>query len=516
MVDRADVLPAKPRAACAARRGLGRGAAELRGDAPAAAGRVSTSPATAPAGPGLGRTKAYDLLVQCEAGLVSVTGTPEEPAKAGISVADIAAGMYAFSGVLTALYERERTGRGGCLEVAMLDALGEWMMQPFYYSVYGGRPAQRTGARHASIDPYGPYPAAGGSQVFLGVQNDREWAILCTRILGRPELVTDARFATNTDRVAHRDELTAIISAALAHPGRPGGGAAPGKQPGRLTDNDLDAIISIGPACLAAPRLASPDSAARRDRGAGGGLVGQKIMGSSAAGARDRGRRASLARYALAAGAAAALAGCGGIFRVSQRKLRGERPGGRRQGVSHGVGQGRRDRRDASAAAFTPIVEPFDPGHPAKVSSAPASCAQSSTLAIVSCYEAKAENADAAIDAVQAARYQGGPAAQKAAITADDGAWLAARAPVCAKAFHSGGTIDQVNVATLPDGREHRPAGLTQGRRSPGSGAQGHGQHRSGRPVLVHHARGLPHRHDRHPGRRQRRRDHRLGDHRWR
>ena len=123
--------------------------------------------------------KAYDLLVQCEAGLVSVTGTPEEPAKAGISVADIAAGMYAFSGVLTALYERERTGRGGCLEVAMLDALGEWMMQPFYYSVYGGRPAQRTGARHASIDPYGPYPAAGGSQVFLGVQNDREWAILC-------------------------------------------------------------------------------------------------------------------------------------------------------------------------------------------------------------------------------------------------------------------------------------------------------------------------------------------------
>ncbi len=167
-----------------------------------------------PDGPYAAR-KAYDLLVQCEAGLVSVTGTPGEPAKAGISVADIAAGMYAFSGVLTALYERERTGRGGCLEVAMLDALGEWMMQPFYYSVYGGRPAQRTGARHASIDPYGPYPAAGGSQVFLGVQNDREWAILCTQVLGRPELVTDERFATNTDRVAHRDELTAIISAAL-------------------------------------------------------------------------------------------------------------------------------------------------------------------------------------------------------------------------------------------------------------------------------------------------------------
>jgi len=161
--------------------------------------------------------KAYDLLVQCEAGLVSVTGTAEEPAKAGISVADIAAGMYAFCGVLTALYERERTGRGGCLEVAMLDALGEWMMQPFYYSVYGGRPAQRTGARHASIDPYGPYPAAGGSQVFLGVQNDREWAILAAQVLGRPDLVTDERFATNTDRVAHRDELTVIISGALEH-----------------------------------------------------------------------------------------------------------------------------------------------------------------------------------------------------------------------------------------------------------------------------------------------------------
>jgi crotonobetainyl-CoA:carnitine CoA-transferase CaiB-like acyl-CoA transferase len=158
------------------------------------------------------RKKAYDLLVQCEAGLLSVTGTADEPAKAGISVADISAGMYAFSGVLTALYERERTGRGTSLEVAMLDALGEWMSQPFYYSVYGGGPAQRTGARHASIAPYGPYPAAGGSQVFLGVQNDREWAVLCERILGRPELITDERFATNTDRVAHNDELTVLIA----------------------------------------------------------------------------------------------------------------------------------------------------------------------------------------------------------------------------------------------------------------------------------------------------------------
>jgi itaconate CoA-transferase len=160
------------------------------------------------------RKKAYDLLVQCEAGLLSVTGTPETPAKAGISVADIAAGMYAFTGVLTALYERERTGAGTSVEVAMLDALGEWMSQPYLFSVYGGQPPRRTGARHASISPYGPYAAADG-QVFLGLQNEREWAVLCRDILGRPELTDDGRFATNTDRVANDDALTAIIEAAL-------------------------------------------------------------------------------------------------------------------------------------------------------------------------------------------------------------------------------------------------------------------------------------------------------------
>ncbi len=158
--------------------------------------------------------KAYDLLVQCEAGLLSVTGTAQTPAKAGISVADIAAGMYAFSGVLTALYERERTGAGTSFEVAMLDALGEWMSQPYYYSVYGGQPPRRTGARHASISPYGPYAASNG-QVFLGLQNEREWALLCREVLRRPELIDDPRFATNTDRVANDDQLTPIIEAAL-------------------------------------------------------------------------------------------------------------------------------------------------------------------------------------------------------------------------------------------------------------------------------------------------------------
>jgi itaconate CoA-transferase len=160
------------------------------------------------------RKKAYDLLVQCEAGLLSVTGTPETPAKAGISVADIAAGMYAFSGVLAALYERELTGAGTSVDVAMLDALGEWMSQPYLYSVYGGRPPRRTGARHASISPYGPYAAADG-QVFLGLQNEREWAILCRQILGQPELIQDERFATNTDRVANDDQLTPIIEGAM-------------------------------------------------------------------------------------------------------------------------------------------------------------------------------------------------------------------------------------------------------------------------------------------------------------
>jgi itaconate CoA-transferase len=159
--------------------------------------------------------KAYDLLVQCEAGLLAITGTPEEPVKAGISVADIAAGMYAYAGVLTALYERERTGLGTSVEVALLDALGEWMSQPFYYHVYGGQPVRRSGARHASISPYGPYAVPGG-QVFLGLQNDREWKVLCERILHRPDLITDGRFRTNPDRVTNDHLLTPIIEGALA------------------------------------------------------------------------------------------------------------------------------------------------------------------------------------------------------------------------------------------------------------------------------------------------------------
>ncbi|GAB3680589.1 CaiB/BaiF CoA transferase family protein [Saccharopolyspora tripterygii] len=160
--------------------------------------------------------KAYDLLVQCEAGLVSITGGREEPAKAGISVADIAGGMYTYSGVLTALFQRERTGEGSAFEVSLLDALAEWMGFPYYYTVYGGKSPSRTGARHAAIAPYGPFHAGDGSQVFLAVQNDREWRKLCEMVLEHPDLADDPRFATNPDRVDNERELTAAIEAAFA------------------------------------------------------------------------------------------------------------------------------------------------------------------------------------------------------------------------------------------------------------------------------------------------------------
>ncbi|WP_409490742.1 CaiB/BaiF CoA transferase family protein [Amycolatopsis sp. cmx-11-12] len=158
--------------------------------------------------------KAYDLLVQCETGLVMSTGTPETPAKAGISIADISTGMYAYTGILTALYDRERTGEGASLHVAMIDSLGEWMSQPAYFSRYGQEPPRRTAASHPSISPYGPY-RTGDDKVFLSVQSEREWVVLCQDVLGRKELVDEPRFRTNDDRVAHDDELTAILEQAF-------------------------------------------------------------------------------------------------------------------------------------------------------------------------------------------------------------------------------------------------------------------------------------------------------------
>ena len=160
--------------------------------------------------------KAYDLLVQSEAGLVSITGTPDAPSKVGISVADISAGMYAFSGILAALMRRERTGEGASLDVSLFDSLAEWMGFPAYYTGYGGTPPPRSGARNAVIAPYGPYTAGDGKVVYLGLQNEREWARFCEDVLGRPELATDERFNSNSKRVAARDTMDALITAAFA------------------------------------------------------------------------------------------------------------------------------------------------------------------------------------------------------------------------------------------------------------------------------------------------------------
>ncbi|MFE9021038.1 CaiB/BaiF CoA transferase family protein [Streptomyces sp. NPDC007808] len=156
--------------------------------------------------------KAYDLLVQCQTGLVSLNGTPEETARVGISVADIAAGMYAYSGILTALYTRATTGRARPVQVSLFEALAEWMGQPAYYTRYGGSQPPRLGTQHATIAPYGAFPAADGKQVLFSIQNEREWAALCSGFLGRPELTDDPRFATSSARVAHREEINAIVA----------------------------------------------------------------------------------------------------------------------------------------------------------------------------------------------------------------------------------------------------------------------------------------------------------------
>jgi crotonobetainyl-CoA:carnitine CoA-transferase CaiB-like acyl-CoA transferase len=160
--------------------------------------------------------KAYDLLVQAEAGLLSVTGSPTDVARTGVSIADIAAGMFTYSGILTALYTRATTGTVSPVSVSLFDALVEWMSQPLYYGHYGATPPARTGARHPTIAPYGPFTAGDGGTVLLAIQNPPEWQRLCEIVLQRPDLVTDPRFATNPDRVANRDELEPIITNAVA------------------------------------------------------------------------------------------------------------------------------------------------------------------------------------------------------------------------------------------------------------------------------------------------------------
>jgi len=156
--------------------------------------------------------KAYDLLVQSEVGVISLTGTEAHPAKVGISVADIAAGMYAYSGILTALYARSSTGQGATVDVSLFDALAEWMSAPAYYTAFGGQAPPRSGAHHASIAPYGPYNTRDGRPVYLAIQNAREWARFCADVVGRPELTDDRRFHSNAERVRHRQALDAAIA----------------------------------------------------------------------------------------------------------------------------------------------------------------------------------------------------------------------------------------------------------------------------------------------------------------
>jgi itaconate CoA-transferase len=164
-------------------------------------------------GPWAGR-KAYDLLVQAETGVLALTGTPDHTARVGISIADIAAGMYAYSGILTALLRRATTGEVSAVEVSLFEALAEWMGSPANYTAYGGRQPARSGADHATIAPYGPVATADGA-VVLGLQNDREWRSLCAVVLGDADLADDPRFVTNSARVEHRGELTALIEAKL-------------------------------------------------------------------------------------------------------------------------------------------------------------------------------------------------------------------------------------------------------------------------------------------------------------
>lgn len=160
--------------------------------------------------------KAYDLLIQAEAGLVSVTGTAETPSKAGLSMADIAAGMYAFTQIVAALMHRQQTGQGQRIDISMLESLTEWMGFPMYYAFEGAPPPARTGASHATIYPYGPFVAGDGQTVMLGLQNDREWKVFCEKVLMQPGLALEERFATTARRSERRAELSALIVQSFA------------------------------------------------------------------------------------------------------------------------------------------------------------------------------------------------------------------------------------------------------------------------------------------------------------
>jgi crotonobetainyl-CoA:carnitine CoA-transferase CaiB-like acyl-CoA transferase len=206
LIDRADVLVQNLAPGATARLGLD--AATLRAAQPSLI--VCDISGYGLNGPYRDR-KAYDLLIQGEAGLISVTGTPEAPSKTGNSIADIAAGMYAYSAILAAIIQRGKTGEGSHIDVSMLESLVEWMGYPLYYSLDGAPPPARAGASHAAIQPYGPYQTGDGGAVILGVQNQREWERFCEVVLGQPHLAADPRFDSVAHRSDNRQALQAVI-----------------------------------------------------------------------------------------------------------------------------------------------------------------------------------------------------------------------------------------------------------------------------------------------------------------
>ena len=206
--------------------------------------------------------KAYDLLVQAEAGLISINGSKYEPAKVAISVADIAAGMYALTNILTGLFARTRSGAGTSIEVSMLEALGEWMSYPLYFATYGGSSPPRVGARHAAIAPYGPFLTGGGGVVYLGIQNEREWVLFCEEVLQRPEVATDARFDSNPQRVENRDALHEVIGAVFGD--LPVAEVVSRLERGRIAHGDLNTVQQFAdhPQLVARDRWREVDSSA--------------------------------------------------------------------------------------------------------------------------------------------------------------------------------------------------------------------------------------------------------------
>ena len=220
--------------------------------------------------------KAYDMLIQAEAGLLSITGTPEAPSRVGISVADIAAGMYAYSGILTALLARATTGAGAALEVSLFDALAEWMGAPAYYTGYGGSEPARSGASHATIAPYELFVSADEVEIYLAIQNAREWSRFCEQVLARPEVAEDPRFATNSDARAAsgrpaRPHCRRLRRAVSRRDSRSPGACRHRLRAPQLGGGIHQSSAVDGPRLLAHGRLADRPGAGAAPAGADGG-----------------------------------------------------------------------------------------------------------------------------------------------------------------------------------------------------------------------------------------------------